>query len=90
MCGISIFTLPTSAVPAVYLAATACHVFSWSPALVEATPILAVYSTLVQLFKGIVSRDFRCLQMILMNRTWVPDVPLEVYSFLNLHLHIVF
>ena len=40
--------------------------------------------------KETVSRDFRCLQMILMNRTWVPDVPLEVYSFLNLHLHIVF
>ena len=32
-------------------------------------------------FKGIVSRDFRCLQMTLMNRTWVPDVPLEVYFF---------
>ena len=28
--------------------------------------------------------------MILMNTLCVPDVPLEVYSFLNLHLHIVF
>ena len=41
-------------------------------------------------FKGIVSRDFEWLQMILMNRLCVPDVPLEVYSFLNLHLHVVF
>ena len=41
-------------------------------------------------FKGIVSRDFEWLQMILMNRLCVPDVPLKVYSFLNLHLHIVF
>ena len=42
------------------------------------------------LIKGIVSRDFEWLQMILMDRLCVPDVPLEVYSFLNLHLHIVF
>ena len=41
-------------------------------------------------FKGIVSRDFEGLQMILMDRIGVPDVPLEVYSFLNLHLHIAF
>ena len=40
--------------------------------------------------KGIVSRDFEGLQMILMDRLCVPDVPLEVYSFLNLHLHTVF
>ena len=40
--------------------------------------------------KGIVSRDFEWLQMILMNRLCVPDVPLKVYSFLNLHLHVVF
>ena len=40
--------------------------------------------------KGIVSRDFEWLQMILMNRFWVPDVPLVVYYFLNLHFHIVF
>ena len=40
--------------------------------------------------KGIVSPDFDWLQMILMNRTWVPDVPLEVYSFLNFRFHIVF
>ena len=42
------------------------------------------------LFKGIVSRDFEGLQMILMDRIGIPDVPLEVYSFLNLHLHIAF
>ena len=41
-------------------------------------------------FKGIVSRDFEGLQMILMDRIGVPDVPLEFYSFLNLHLHIAF
>ena len=41
-------------------------------------------------FKGIVSRNFGGLQMILMDRIGVPDVPLEVYSFFNLHLHIVF
>ena len=40
--------------------------------------------------KGIVSRDFRCLQMILMDRIVVPDVPLEVYYFLNFRFHIVF
>ena len=34
-------------------------------------------------FKGIVSQDFEWLQMILMNRLCVPDVLLEVYSFLN-------
>ena len=37
-----------------------------------------------------VSRDFEWQETILMNRLCVPDVPLEVYSFLNLHLHIVF
>ena len=42
------------------------------------------------MLKGIVSRDFEGLQMILINRLCVPDVPLEVYSFLNLHLHIAF
>ena len=42
------------------------------------------------LFKGIVSRDFGGLEMILMDRLRVPDVPLDVYSFLKLHLHIVF
>ena len=41
------------------------------------------------LFKGIVSRDFGGLQMILINRIGVPDVPLEVYSFLNFRFHIV-
>ena len=35
-------------------------------------------------FKGIVSQDFGWLHMILMNRTWLPDVPLEVnYLFLS-------
>ena len=34
-------------------------------------------------FKGIVSRDFCGLQMILTEIIGVPDVPLEVYSFLN-------
>ena len=32
-------------------------------------------------FKGIVSRDFEVLQMILMDRIGVPDVPLKAYSF---------
>ena len=41
-------------------------------------------------FKGIVSRDFEGLQMILMDRIGVPDVPLEVYYFLNFRFHIVF
>ena len=41
-------------------------------------------------FKGIFSRDFEGLQMILINRLCVPDVPLEVYSFLNFRFHIVF
>ena len=40
-------------------------------------------------FKGIVSRDFGGLQMILMDRIGVPDVPLKVYSFLNFCFHIV-
>ena len=43
-----------------------------------------------KLLKGIVSRDFEWLQMISMNRLCVPDIPLEVNSFLNLHLHIAF
>ena len=41
-------------------------------------------------FKGTVSRDFQCLQMISMNRAWVPDVSLKVYSLLNFPFHIVF
>ena len=40
--------------------------------------------------KGTVSRDFEWLQMILMSRLCVPDIPLEVNCFLNLHLHIAF
>ena len=47
------------------------------------------YGQLCQV-KGIVSRDFEGLQMILMDRIGIPDVPLEVYSFLNLLLHIAF
>ena len=39
--------------------------------------------------KGIVSRDFGGLQMILMDRIWVPDVPLEAYSVLNFRFYIV-
>ena len=39
--------------------------------------------------KGIVSRDFGGLQMILVNRIGIPDVPLEVYSFLNFRFLIV-
>ena len=35
-------------------------------------------------FEGIVSRDFDWLQMILINRTWVPDVPLEVFFCFHL------
>ena len=31
--------------------------------------------------KGIVSQDFEGLQLILINRLCVPDVPLEVNSF---------
>ena len=33
------------------------------------------------ILKGIVSRDFRCLQQILMDRAWVPGIPLDVYFF---------
>ena len=40
--------------------------------------------------KGIISRDFGGLQMISMDRTIIPDVPLEVSSFLNFRFHIVF
>ena len=35
----------------------------------------------VRTIKGIVSQDFEWLQIILMNRLCVPDVPLEVYFF---------
>ena len=41
-------------------------------------------------FKGIVSRDFRGLHMILINRAWVPNTPLEVYYFCYSCLHIAF
>ena len=47
------------------------------------------FNYLVTYLKRIVSRDFGGLQMILMNRTWGPDVPLEVYSFFNFRFHIV-
>ena len=49
--------------------------------------VYTVIGTLKKCFKGIVSRDFEWLLMILMDRLCVLDVPLEVYSFLNLHLH---
>ena len=39
-------------------------------------------------FKGIVSRDCCGLQMIFIYIIVVPDVPLEVYSFLNFCFHI--
>ena len=39
-------------------------------------------------FKGIVSRDFRGLQVILMDRAWVPDIQPEVYLFVILLFHI--
>ena len=34
-------------------------------------------ATTTMTFKGIVSRDFRGLQMILMDRAWIPGVPLD-------------
>ena len=37
-------------------------------------------------FKGIVSRDFGGLQMILMDRIGVPDVPLKDYIFSNSYI----
>ena len=43
-----------------------------------------------RVIKGIVSQDFEWLQMILITRLNVSDVPLEVYSFLNFHFHIEF
>ena len=42
----------------------------------------------MSIIKGIVSRDFKWLQMILMNRTLVPGVPQDVYFF-NSCFHIV-
>ena len=47
-----------------------------------------IFNTL--LLKGIVSRDFGGLQMILMDRIVVPIVRLDVYLFLNFRFHIVF
>ena len=44
----------------------------------------------IYIIKGIVSRDFRCLQMILMDRIGVPDVPPDVYLFLNFRFHLIF
>ena len=40
--------------------------------------------------KGILSRDFGGLQINVMHRSCVPDVPLKVYSFLKFCFHIVF
>ena len=42
------------------------------------------------MFKGIVSQGFGGLQMILMDRIGVPDVPLKDYIFSNSCFHIVF
>ena len=39
--------------------------------------ILVNFSRWCMTFKGIVSRDFRGLQMILMDRAWTPGVPLD-------------
>ena len=39
--------------------------------------------------KGIGSQDFRWLQMILVDRIGLPDVPLKVDFVLNFHFHIV-
>ena len=36
---------------------------------------------MLSLIKGIITRNFRCLQMILKDRTWFPGVPLDVYFF---------
>ena len=41
------------------------------------------------MLKGIVSQDFEGLQIIFMNRTWLPDVPLEAYLFLNFRFYVV-
>ena len=42
---------------------------------------IALVGTLFKMFKWIVSRDFRCPQMILMDKIGVPDVSLKVYFF---------
>ena len=42
-----------------------------------------------KMLKRIVSQDFEGLQMLFMNRTWVTDVLLDVFSFLNSCFHIV-
>ena len=56
-----------------------------------AGPHLAISAELTyRPFKGIVSRDFGGLQMILMDRIGVPDVPLKDYIFSNSCFHIVF
>ena len=60
-------------------------VLSWDVLYVHRIFLLCKYK-----LKGIVSRNVEGLQMILMNRAWVPDVPLKVNSFLKLHFHIVF
>ena len=38
--------------------------------------------------REIVSRDFRGLRVILMEKAWVPGIPLEVYLLFNLLFHI--
>ena len=40
--------------------------------------------------KGIVSQDFHGLQMILIDRAWVPGFLLDVKFFLNSCFHIIF
>ena len=58
--------------------------------LLKNTEVKINFLTCISFIKRIVSRDFEWLQIILMSRSCVPDVSLKVYSFLNLHLHIVF
>ena len=50
---------------------------------------ICTHSGMTDVLKGTVSRDFGRLQIIVMHRAWVPDVPLEVYLFLNFSFYIV-
>ena len=51
---------------------------------------ICIIIIIIYLLKGIVSRDFGWLQMILMDSIWVPDVPLKDYIFSNFCFRIVF
>ena len=52
-----------------------------------AAQTIAIPPVELLIFHESVSRDFRCLQMILMDRMEIPDVPLDVY-ILNFRFHI--